>query len=39
MLCSILFVKRRRKTERNINQFSKFEDEESYKNINENKVF
>lgn len=33
------FLKKRRTPETNINKFSKFEDEENYKNLNENKVF
>lgn len=33
------FIKRKRNVQTNINAFSKFEDEESYKNLNENKVF
>jgi len=33
------FLKKRITPETNINKFSKFEDEESYKNLNENKVF
>lgn len=35
----LFFIKSKRCVERNINQFSKFEDEESYQNINEKKVF
>lgn len=39
-LCFVayIFIKKRQKTEKNINQFSKFEDEESYQKIND-KVF
>jgi hypothetical protein len=33
------FIKKRRNIETNINTFSKFEDEEDYKNLNEKKVF
>ena len=33
------FVKRRKNIQPNINTFSKFEDEEDYKNLNEKKVF
>ena len=33
------FIKRRKSVETNINTFSKFEDEDSYKNVNEKKVF
>ena len=36
---SWFFIKRRRSVETNINTFSKFEDEDSYKNVNEKKVF
>ena len=35
----MFFIKKKRCVERSINQFSKFEDEESYNNINEKKVF
>ena len=33
------FIKNNRKTEPNINKFSKFEDEDNYQKMNENKVF
>ena len=36
---SWLFIKRRRSVETNINTFSKFEDEDSYNNLNGKKVF
>ena len=38
-LVAFWFVKNQRKTESNINKFSKFEDEEEYQNMNEKKVF
>ena len=38
-LVGYLFIRNKRRTEKNINKFSKFEDEEDYKTINEKKVF
>jgi hypothetical protein len=38
-IAAFLFIKNKRNTESNINKFSKFEDEEDYKNLNEKKVF
>ena len=40
-ICFVVYwiIKRRQLTEKNINHFSKFEDEEDYHTINEKKVF
>ena len=38
-LAGVFYFKNKRKTESNINKFSKFEDEEDYQNMNEKKVF